>query len=148
MKIIAATQLALICIVCLVPVVNTEDRFTGDWHGKVALAESEKERRVRVVIQNNKAASYYCKDGKWTESKVGPNPLVVHGNNALMTWINEGGIWTETQVFSFSLVNHRTLALTWARHVNNIKEAGDNQTWQAFGHGTLTKGTDSDGICD
>ena len=141
-------KVALVMVVSMSAVAYAQDVFDGDWRGKLGLLDYSSEVPIRVWISGGEAYNYKCEDSQWLRFGSESRSFVVQRNNALLSWINEGGVWTETQIFSLSYVNEDTLALVWARHVNNIKSEGDYDTWQMFGRGTLKKSDDSSINCD
>ena len=148
MKFMRTTQLALLFVLCLSPVLDAQDFFSGDWHGTVVISKNSEEVPFRVLINGGEAYNYYCKDGAWKIHKSATRSFVVRKRNALLTWIDQEDLWTETQVFSLSYVNRNTLALTWVRHVNNNLKDVDDETWHRLGYGTLRRLTAPTDKCE
>ena len=148
MNFIRSVQLTLVVVVSLSSVANGHDPFDGDWRGKVVSTQYSIEMPLRFIVKGDKGDHYFCHGDKWHRLEPSLQKFGVAKNNALLVWIDEGGYWTETQTFSLSYVNKNTLEIVWTRHVNNIQDEGDFETWYVFGHGTLTKSINSRDDCD
>lgn len=120
---------------------GTPPDFNGDWQGSIRIPGEESEFKIRIEISGNNARQSFSsgKDGGWREVVPTKSTYQINRNNAVLLWMNEGSVWSETQVFSLTYVNPNSLDLVWSRHVSNLREEGDNNTWHLFGVGTLTK---------
>ena len=144
------------------PDVKLKDLLKGDWQGHLENKTDGnsfvrifiKENTARISINKKKRAEVdFCSDEGIQTPSNEHKSFHILGNNALFTWMssgeNDNGTrWTETQVLSLSYVNESTLEVAWIRHVNNIKDEGDDLTVPMFGKGILKKSTDSSQMCE
>jgi hypothetical protein len=125
-----------------IPAVQARDfsqsQFDGDWVGRVTTPDGH-DVDVRIVITGNVARQFFNDNGKWSAVDPDRVSFVIDRNNAVMVWLNSGGAWSETQVFSMSLQNSNKLDVIWTRHVNNVRNGSDNETWNLLGSGTLRR---------
>lgn len=111
--------------------------FDGDWTGSITT--DGRDFPVRIVIRGNTATQYFRGDNGWDVAEPDRVSFLINKNNAALVWLNSGGAWSETQVYSLSYVNPTRLDVVWSRHVNNVRDGSDNQTWNKQGTGTLRK---------
>jgi len=115
-----------------------QSAFDGQWVGRVTTPEG-RDVDVRIVITGNVAQQFFNNNGTWSAVDPDKVTFMVDRNNAVMVWLNSGGAWSETQVFSMSLQNLNKLDVVWTRHVNNLSNGSDNETWNLLGSGTLRR---------
>ena len=139
MKTTWATCIAFLLFVAYVSVANSDGHFVGDWRGEFDINNGRDKSEIRVVVLEDDADNFYCFDGVWEKSGIALRNFRQLGNNALLIWIQKGTIWTETQIFSLSHINGDTLELVWTRHVNNIQQDEDDETWHVSAGGTLKR---------
>ncbi|MCA1558523.1 MAG: hypothetical protein LC731_08295 [Acidobacteria bacterium] len=117
---------------------QSASKFDGDWVGTISTPEGQ-ELSVRLVIRGGAVSQYFRDETGWRPVNPNKMSLITDRNNAVVVWLNAGGVWSETQVYSLSYKSNGKLDIVWTRHVNNIKEGGENETWNVIGAGTLRK---------
>ena len=137
MKKFATAVIFLVMTLSQAAFAQSTSGFEGEWIGTITAGEHSVS--VRLVIHGNQARQYFKTDEGWEPVTPDKIDFLIDRNNAVMVWMNSGGVWSETQVYSLSMKSGRELDIVWTRHVNNVREGGNNETWNLVGNGTLTK---------
>ena len=98
--------MVMVMVIGMGAIAYCEDVFDGDWRGQLDLLDRGTEVPIRVLVSDEEAINYQCRDNQWFSFGPESKSFVVRRNNALLWWINEGGAWTETQIFQ-SLICER-----------------------------------------